>query len=167
LQTVKGEVAKAPPATEIQDLVRKIWADVRVKDPQWAKQCEEGQAQVYWSWDNCPAHTLAMAEWDKKDSWRKKEGIPGVVVWPPKYSPDLHQVIEHAHGNTVRRFREWLIAHCHDAPLPQVLDYIPIIRKCFHDSNTVEGIRKNVERLTMVYEKVIESGGGYIAREWR
>jgi hypothetical protein len=46
--------------------------------------------------------------------------IEGRVHMVPAWSPDLHQVIEHAHGNTCRKFHEWLDDHHEEDPRSSV-----------------------------------------------
>jgi hypothetical protein len=80
----------------------------------------------------------------------------------------LHQVIEHAHANTVTRFRKWLDDHAGDEPFAQVMQYVPIIEGCFKEGNTVEMVRKGVDKLKrVVYKEVIAAKGGHIAKVFR
>ena len=167
MQTKRNKVARSPPTEEIRDIFRVAWNDIKQRDPEYAVRCERGEQPIYWSLDNAPVHKSAMEGWDDWNGWRVQAGIPGTVIWAPPYSPDLHQVIEHAHANTLRKFQGWLISNVHQKPFPQVLDYFDVIAQCFLDGNEPDSIEKNVAKLTKVYERVIEAHGDHIAPAWR
>lgn len=97
-----------------------------------------------------------------------KEGIEGKVEWVPPWSPDLHQVIEHAHANTVMKFRAWLDAHAHEPARSSVMEYVPEITDCFKAGNTQASIAAGVDKLQkVVYPEVITAKGGFIAKAHR
>jgi hypothetical protein len=94
--------------------------------------------------------------------------IEGRVHMVPAWSPDLHQVIEHAHGNTCRKFHEWLDDHHEEDPRSSVYKYVPVIEQCFSDGNPQTSILNNVKRLhEEVYDQVLEAEGDYIPMKFR
>ena len=158
MQTLGGKIAKGPTAEEMKGVIRKIWKDIRAHP-----LFNQIKDQLLWSWDNAPVHHAAMKDWGKATSWNKLEGIGGELLWVPPWSPDLHQVIEHAHANTVRNFRDWLDANAHEPVKSSVMEYVDVIRKCFREGNTQAIVAAGVAKLQkVVYEEVIKAEGGYI-----
>jgi hypothetical protein len=94
--------------------------------------------------------------------------VPGLLHFPPPYSPDLHQVIEHAHANTVMRFREWLHKQGNKVPHTNVMQYMDDVDRCFREGNPQESVHKNVSKLfEKVHAAVVEAKGDYIPHNLR
>jgi hypothetical protein len=165
-QTKAGNPAKAPTAQEIQDLVARIWIAIQQSPdlPEFKKYVGDDCQNIVWSFDNARVHTSAFEEWGSQStSWNVQQHIPGYVVFPPAYSPDLHQVIEHAHANTVRLFQNWLYEQRNVAPASSVMSYMHAVDRCFKLGNPKESVCNNVKKLhAKVYDAVLANGGDYI-----
>ncbi len=130
------------------------------------------QGGQVWSLDNAAVHRSALRDWDDPDGWRATAGVPGFVLSPPLWSPDLHQVIEHAHANTITQWNKWQLEHADvcAAALSSKTGGLPLlmepIRQAFFRGNMRHSIAANVKRLTHVYLLVLGAGGGYIPRRF-
>ncbi len=119
-QTLTGKVAKAPTGEEIREVVVKgIVNTLQSKHNAYWQKVENGM-EIYWSFDNAPVHKAAFAE--EHRAWFEAN-MPGTLLWPPAYSPDLHQVIEHAHANTMVAFNKWMLQQ--KVPYASLLAYRP------------------------------------------
>jgi hypothetical protein len=180
MQTMKGHVAKNPPAAEIRDVIRTAWGHVKtaMDSGLWPKDQEP-----VWSLDNVSVHKAAVQGWDEPSCWRKKEGIRGRLHMPPAYSPDLHQVVEHSIGNMTRLYKKELLIQSlkvwssvpdasrdgAGAGKPTLHDFFLKQQQCFYESNKgkkdVNAIAANVRRLGQVYTEVIRLGGAMPERK--
>lgn len=167
---VKDRPARSPNAAEIRQLIMDIWESIKAAgDGVFAENCKTGKEQLIWSLDNARVHHKAVADWDDPNGWRVKAGIPGTVIFPPPYSPDLHQVIEHAHANTMLVFRDWEVRYPDKcaALLKDITGFGTQLRHDFFEGNKQPSVYNNVRRLTTVYHLVIHAGGDYIDAAWR
>lgn len=177
MQCLNGEYAKVPPRDEIRDIIYHAWLKVKAakEKGQWPKDKEGNDIPVTWSLDNCTVHKSAVEDWDVKGGWRLERGIEGKVHMPPDYSPDLHQIIEHAIGNMSRAFKKQLHLGCQgklgweegQSECMGVDGYFKLMADCFRDSNGNDAIMHNCLRMQQVYNRVIELGGEYPERKWR
>jgi hypothetical protein len=76
----------------------------------------------------------------------------------PRYSPDLHQVIEHSHGRAELKFRKWLYRHPVNYNTAQ---YQAVFEKIYMECNNSAVIRADVAGLPAVYEAVYQNGGNW------
>lgn len=95
---------------------------------------------------------------DYAHSWRKQKGIDGCVVFVPPHSPELHAVIEHAHGCMVQKYerlvQQWAV-FCKEVPTP-IKGFCDEVEQCFRDGVSPHSIKGNVRKLlTQVYEAVV------------
>lgn len=169
---VHGRPAKAPNTDEIRDLIISIWKHIEKNHPEYAKGCKESRFPLVWSLDNAAVHRSALRDWDDPDGWRAAAGVPGTIKSPPPWSPDLHQVIEHAHANTITEWTSWQRANVDVCARALAADtgglsllYEPI-KQAFLRGNPRSSIVANVRRLTHVYLLVLGAGGGYIPRRF-
>ena len=150
-----------PTADEIKDIIAAIWA--KIKEAMDAGRWPADLEPVY-SLDNATIHKSAVKDWDKPRSWRRQLGIRGRIMFVPDLSPDLHQVIEHAHANCVRlyqRIAEEYLRGVRKMP-KDVAGFIPHVKKCFEEGNPLKSIKANVLRMKKVYEGVIAAGGDFV-----
>ena len=168
LQTIKGKIAKAPTAEEIKDILTTIWEKVK-NHPNWP----EGLGPC-WSLDNAHVHKSALASWDHRNSWRHQRDIPGYVEKLPPYSPDIHQVVEHAIGNMVTRYRQKLMDYIcstdavYRSKLPMdVPGHFQLLEECFMAANAGNTIADNVAKLMdQVVDVIIRGEGMYPPKKY-
>lgn len=157
MQVAKGDrLARSPTAEEIRDLLKTLSDMVRgLPEDKWPHDWEP-----VWSLDNATVHTAAVQDWEECAAM----GIIGRAVFVPPYSPDLHQLIEHAHANTVRHFKEKLVVRNQEpgGPYKTVADMFRDIKASFEEVNTPVAIAANLKKLLEVtYPAVIELEGGW------
>lgn len=183
MQTMAGEQAKTPPSSEIRDLIKRIW--LRIKSEMEPEDPAEREAQIRagkkgWRWpkglepvyslDNAAVHVAAVQGWDDPDGWRIKAGIKGRLHMVPDYSPDLHQVIEHAIGNMSKSFHD-AVAYgllgrlCGESGrrenLANMLDFMWLQKWCYQYANGGAAIAENCYRLLDTYLEVVKHGGDW------
>jgi hypothetical protein len=84
----------------------------------------------------------------------------------PPYSPDLHQVVEHAIANTTTRWRRALLENARRRDVyASVQEWYEEVAACFADSS--QSIAKNVASLDATYQEVIRLGGGWPIAKFR
>lgn len=165
LQT-QGRDARAPTAEEIQEIVFKIWQALK-QDPEWAARLVNGELPI-WSLDNAPVHSKALEGWEDPHGWRMKLGIRGVLRCPPPYSPDLHQVIEHAHAITCDELYHRLAPKLQPgAEAVNVPQFWELLQASFYEKCTPDVIAGNVDWLPHVWEAVEEAKGGWPPAKFR
>uniref|UniRef100_A0A7S0RG60 Uncharacterized protein n=1 Tax=Chlamydomonas leiostraca TaxID=1034604 RepID=A0A7S0RG60_9CHLO len=182
-KTMAGEQAKTPPSSEIRDLIKRIW--LRIKSEMEPEDPAEREAQIRagkkgWRWpkglepvyslDNAAVHVAAVQGWDDPDGWRIKAGIKGRLHMVPDYSPDLHQVIEHAIGNMSKSFHD-AVAYgllgrlCGESGrrenLANMLDFMWLQKWCYQYANGGAAIAENCYRLLDTYLEVVKHGGDW------
>ena len=164
MQTQQNQAALSPTATEIRAIIHSIWREVEnaIKAGTWPA----GHEPVY-SFDNARIHEAAQTGWYDPHGWRVSAGIKGVVKFVPPYSPDLHQVIEHAHGSMERNYKKYVQEYVeHKRVQPQEMPgFIDAVRECFVEGNPLSSIQKGVAKMEKVYDYVIEHGGGKVCKE--
>ena len=105
------------------------------------------------SLDRASIHTCADADLEGKGVVEGKN-----LIWNPPRSGDLHQAIEHAHGNRVR----WYTALLRNEPKPlSVEQHKRKCRELFFEKVTAEMIETDVRGLKALYRSVIKKGGSW------
>lgn len=103
-----------------------------------------------------------MKDWDAPDGWRRRAGIEGTYQLVSPYSGDLHQVVEHAHGNCVREYskvtQEWELG-MREMPADGIFGFAREVEVCFRRANKPAVIRANCVKMPEVYQACIESQG--------
>jgi hypothetical protein len=165
MQTKAGRVAKAPTAEEIRDILSQASAKLRdlQQDGKWPADWEP-----IWSMDRVPIHRTAAKDWDH-GQWRKDRQVMGTPLFVPTYSPDLHQVIEHVHANTVRAWKTDLLL---EEPRKQEYENAVAMYKhletTFYNSILPVSIQANVEKLLdRTYPEVLRLRGDWPTHEFR
>jgi hypothetical protein len=164
LQTKKGNVAKAPTAVEIQDFIKDV-NDIVMHHPGWTSVMGE---PIY-SLDNVSVHTSAVQGWDQENSWWHQNNIWGSCKFVAKWSPDLHQVVEHAHARITHHFQHmlWLEAVKQQIVRKKVTKYMELLQSAFEATCQPDTIGANVHRLKAVYEAVVAARGDWAPRGLR
>ena len=137
------------------------------KHPEWTAR-NQG---IIWSLDNARAHAAALKGHNKKKSWQD-QGMKGTVHLPPPYSPDIHQVVEHAIGNLSRELKEQFLQRAirREGAYKDMKEVFELAQGIFKrvcspkEPGGINPILANVKRMKQVYEKIVEVDGGYIAR---
>lgn len=167
-----GALAKNPPTDEIRDIMGGAWGEIEKAkaEGRWLPDLDP-----IWSLDNVSVHNSALEDWDAKAnvSWRKDRGIQGCVYRPPPFSPDLHQVVEHAIAQMANAFKHKLMSSLlarsepsssrvagFDA-LPSVESYFQEVCKCFQEANGGGAIAANCKSMRDMYDAVIACNGDY------
>ena len=178
LQTAKGNEAKTPPADEIRDVLRMVWIKIK-SHPAWQELIAAGLYPIY-SLDNAHVHTSAVKDWDTPGGWRTDavsvaalgcsmgagESCPmGTIEFVPPLSPDLHQIIEHVHGNTARGFKAWVsgqlrLGKLRDKVTKDVF-WEPLVL-AFEQASKPSSIARNVDSLRETWQAVLAAKGGRI-----
>lgn len=159
MQTMRGKWAKNPTTEEIKDVLTAIWEVIK-NHPEYKKD----PFKLVWSLDNVAVHKLAVQHWDHHKCWRVQRGIKGVLKQPPPYSPDLHQVVEHAIGDFTSKFKaEVADSMLHHKPLPRdVNGWVQFAEDVFKGVVDAPSVRANIAKLKReTYPAVIQDGGVY------
>lgn len=82
----------------------------------------------------------------------------------PRYSPDIHRVIEHTHANVCYAFQEWLDMHEDDFNLPA---YKLKLEELFYARMVDRVIDSDAITLPKLFAKIIEFEGGWPPKPWR
>lgn len=174
MQTKKTQQwAKTPTAEEIQQIIKEI--DAKVKQAMADGNWPANQEPVY-SLDNVVVHRSAVRAWDDATGWRKQAHVWGQLIMPPPYSPDLHQVVEHAIANMTTEFKNRMSGDLGGLVpagrqerdvFKTVQDYFLVQVQCFQDANPAQYIKKNCDKLEKTYNEVIRLGGCYPAANLR
>ena len=163
-QTLQGKVAQAPSGYEIRDLLKEVQQLVLAN-----KEWPAGRDPV-WSLDNAAVHrwALEMPDWSKAGGWFRTN-MRGNVWLPPPYSPDLHQVVEHAIANLCTQFNKllWDEVEQHTSARPTVHGYAALIQQAFRTACNQQAINHNVMRLPHVYDSVRSAKGEWAEKNLR
>jgi hypothetical protein len=89
-QTKKGIWARTPQATEVHDIITRIW-QAMLAHPKWPKA-----AKPFWGLDNVRVHRSAVSTWCGRGSWWRQHSIRGILQQLLLDTPDVHHVVEHA-----------------------------------------------------------------------
>ncbi len=124
-----------------------------------------------WSLDRAAVHKSAKEGWKDEGGWRMLRGIHGVCRFPPQFSPDLHQVIEHAHALTCtelrNRLEKALKPGTHLAKAGTMDEFFAILKSCFEATCTPKAIAGNVKLLPKVWDAVKERKGDWAPADLR
>lgn len=163
-----GKLAVNPTGEEVRDVLKEVWEAIKESNV-WPA----GQEPI-WSLDTCNVHKAALKDWwtptHQVPAWRKHLGLEGDVKMPPPYSPDLHQVVEHAIANMTnhfnRRVQQALINQAAGKPAEELPNDMAGFKKwvdaAFHEGNQGCSIAKNCEKLGLkTYQAVIDRAGGF------
>lgn len=133
-------------------------------NPLWPRSEE-----IWWSLDNAAVHRWALEGWGDAGGWHATSGMKGHVWELPPYSPDLHQVVEHAIANLCRQFREelWGEVANRKAPHATVHGYAELIQRAFSKACNQQAINHNVMRLPHVYQSVQSARGEWAEKNLR
>ena len=185
LQTAKGVKAKHPTAEEIQDLLRRVW-DVIKSRPEWQPLLKAGKYPIY-SLDNAAVHLKAVRDWnDLRYGWRLVRDQHGAVLHdaagqivspmgsllhlPPR-SPDLHQLIEHAHAAVCKLLRleldKLVQAGQELSPFFTLRGMTALLEHCFRCACPVQVVRAGLGKLLKCYQRVVQMHGFYPEAKFR
>lgn len=127
--------------------------------------------QPMFSLDNVSTHTSAVEKdrWQQPGSWWQNNLAGSQLFMPPPYSPDLHQVVEHAIANTSQAFQKllWHEAVQQQTARAEVGDYEEMLQQAFKAACTPAAIRRNVDLLPKVWAGVDSNGGDWAPRGLR
>jgi hypothetical protein len=153
----RGKLARGPTAEEVA-------MDVLVPVLQKAQQDLAGKlGRVHGkmlvprvSIDNPTIHMSALKQY--KDEL-VDAGWKGSTRFPlPKYSPDLHRVIEHTHGRAVLAFRKWM----YDNPKKHsVAKYKEVFEQLYRGCCSAKSIASDVAGLPQLYAYVADNDGDW------
>lgn len=118
-----------------------------------------GGAKALYSFDGARIHQSALKQDKQGKCLLSKLGWTAEMqVTLPRYAPDLHRVIEHAHGRAEQRFRKWMYLN------PRTFtteEYKQKFQEIFMQANTASVIKADVAGLHDVYEAVYMNGGNW------
>jgi hypothetical protein len=83
----------------------------------------------------------------------------------PPYSPDIHRVIEHAHGRATSEFQKWVYSN--NMPGLTVDDYKREFESIYMKCCSAEVINADVEGLPELFDNIIENEGGWADAKYR
>ncbi len=152
-KTGKERSARAPPAEEITLVLQGL---ATVIEQQKALGKYPADWKPMFSLDNASIHKTAARGW--KDPRAEIEFVPA-------YSPDLHQVIEHAHANCVRHWRAKLMQYAQTGyEYPSIEAMSQDVLFSFIAANPASSIAANVKKLREhTYPAVIAAKGGDVS----
>lgn len=147
MQTLKGEPAKGTTSAEFVKIMKLIKgkADAMKKDrPGLFTQHRD----FSYSYDNPQIHQLASEGLEKL-------GITQHDRAPlAEYSPDIHKVIEHVHGNS------FIKEPTEDASVVSAKQYVQLMEKVFYEMSQAS-IKRDVKSLMGTYQEIIKVEGGW------
>jgi hypothetical protein len=157
--------AAAPTAREFAERVFKPAAEAAQKLQQRHPKVFTDGAHALYSFDGAKIHQSAIKEDDHGNSLLSPYGYSSQLRAPlPTYSPDMHQVIEHAHGRAVTAFQKLLYDH------PQVHSaetYKQIYKQLFMECCAAHTIAADVARLPALYNHIYQNGGDWAPMQLR
>jgi hypothetical protein len=119
----------------------------------------KGGATALYSFDGARIHQSALKRDKKGTCLLSKLGWTAEMqVTLPRYAPDLHRVIEHAHGRAEQRFRRWMY---HNPRNFTTEEYKQKFKEIFMQTNTAAVVKADVAGLHCVYEAVYMNGGSW------
>lgn len=161
-----GKKAKGPTAEEFATdvLAPTVKEAERLVKPKLGK-VKGKKVKVQHSFDSARIHESAMT----KQEFR---GILQGVGWRavtkrfplPKYSPDMHKVIEHTHARAVVQWEKWLYKHP-GSRSPQ--QYMQEFERMYRNCSCAEVIKADVAKLPALYKWVKENHGAWAPRTMR
>lgn len=122
------------------------------------------KVQVKHSFDSASIHESAMQQEEFKGMLQEMGWTVEMRQPLSKYSPDLHQVIEHSHARATTAFKKWLYENP-GVKAPKV--YRDKFEEIFKGECTKEVINADVQRLPLVYKWVKEHHGDWAPRSLR
>jgi hypothetical protein len=165
MQTKRGTVAKAPTAEEIRDLLALASAKLQglKQEGKWPSDWDP-----VWSMDRVPIHLAACKEW-QHGQWRTEKQVIGTPLFVPTYSPDLHQVIEHAHAITVRAWKSDLLREgfrCKECD--NAVGMYEQLEEAFYTHILPVSVAANIEKLlNRTYLEVLRLEGDWPTAQFR
>ena len=113
-----------------------------------------GGEAVIMSYDNPAIHKAAAEEleaagFDQKDK-----------LFLPEYSPDIHKVVEHVHGQIKQEFRRRLAK---DTRLKSPEQMVRLLKSVFNGIKA-ESIKKDVLSLYATFDAIIEADGDFVCK---
>lgn len=161
--------AAGPTALEFTEEVMKPTMEAANKllrgNPEFAEYFPEG-ASVLYSFDSARIHQSALSKDKEGKSMLGAIGFDAEqhrVPLPP-YSPDMHKVIEHAHGRAVNKFQDWL----YKTPGPFTMKkYKKQFEKIFKECCTPSIVSADVDSLKGLYNEIRRVQGQLPARQMR
>lgn len=116
-------------------------------------------ATVLYSFDGARIHQSAIKlDKEGKCLLSRLGWTSAMQVTLPRYAPDLHRVIEHAHGRAEQKFRRWLYLNPRNFTTEE---YKVKFKQIFMEANTADVIKADVAGLHDVYEAVYASDGNW------
>lgn len=111
--------------------------------------------------DNAVVHKSAAKGWDTTGDWRESAGIKGPFFPPPPYSPDIHQVIEHAIANMSRHFKHELALRAmrRQERMMSMTEFFQLAVDCFRLGNSDAAIRANVDGIEETFKAIVALNG--------
>jgi hypothetical protein len=167
-----AEPAKAPTAEEFSDEVMgPLMAEATKKlkkDKKIQKELFSKNEELLYSFDNASIHTATLKASNATGgvSMLSSYGFDEDRHRLPlsAYSPDLHKVIESAHGRAAVAFEKWLYDH----PGKQEISvYKVAFKRIFIACNQPGVIKKHVQSLPALYKWVHENDGKYPNKSMR
>jgi hypothetical protein len=134
-------------------------AKTQVQDAHPSKFINSTASSLLYSFDGARIHQSALKLDAAGQSLLSKVGWNAAMqVTLPRYAPDLHRVIEHAHGRAEQKFRRWLYLHPRNFSTEE---YKAKFKQIFLEANTKAVIKADVAGLHDVYEAVYTNGGNW------
>jgi hypothetical protein len=154
--------AAAPTAAEFADVMKVTMqaANTKLEAVYPALFTSRGvKSTALYSFDGARIHKSAIMPDKQGQCLLSPHGwTPAMQVTLPRYSPDLHQVIEHSHGRAELKFRKWLYRHPVNLT---TAEYQAVFEKIYMECNNSAVIKADVAGLPAVYEEVYQNGGNW------
>jgi hypothetical protein len=164
-QAKKFRPAAAPTAKEFAERVFKPAAEVAQQLKEKHPKIFTEDAQALYSFDGAKIHQSATKEDAQGSSMLSPYGYTSQLRAPlPAYSPDMHQVIEHAHGRAVTAFRKWLYDHPQEHTAET---YKTVYKQLFMSCCSAHTIAADVARLPKLYTHIYHNGGDWAPMQLR
>jgi len=161
----KGKKAKAPTAQEfLQDVLAPAVKEGRESVQPLLDKVRGRPVQVKHSFDNTAIHEAGFEKQDFEGLLQQMGWHVGMRFPLSKYSPDLHQVIEHTHARATAAFSKWLYWHPGKRS-PEV--YREQFERLYKQQCTKEIIAADVHNLPNVYNWVKDHHGDWAPRALR
>jgi hypothetical protein len=129
----------------------------------WEEELGEARPAI-WSWDNPAIHGKVL---DGDSVWARMDITPAQHTQLPRYSPDMHCVIELTHAHVMRHMQSFINVR-KAQPQDSLNTYLAELKRIFHNKIKPAWVRKTTHRLFLkTLPAILEAQGQYPPKSCR